>query len=84
MKVGIALFGITKDTTVKEILFQVIHTRGLEDDLENFNTSIKLTVLRKILLTTPDWLAFPQKYKIDRIMLTEVIFCRFLLDTAGF
>ena len=40
-------------------------------NIVEFDHSLKLTWLRKILTTEPDWIEFPKKYKILRLMFTD-------------
>ena len=40
-------------------------------NLTEFDHSLKITWLRKLLNANPDWKEFPNVYKIDRLVFTD-------------
>ena len=40
-------------------------------NMVEFDFSLKVTWLRKLVTTDTDWMEFPIKYKIDRMIFTE-------------
>ena len=40
-------------------------------DTKDFDASLELTYFRIILKSNPDWLQFAEKYRIDRLIVTD-------------
>ena len=40
-------------------------------DTEDFDASLELSYFRIILKSNPDWLEFAEKYRIDRLIVTD-------------
>ena len=66
------IWGKKRHEVKKETAYKDTKDGGLKMmNIVEFDHSLKLTWLRKILTTEPDWIEFPKKYKIDRLMFTD-------------
>ena len=52
-------------------------------DLLEFDMSLKITWARKIEKGNPEWLEFDQKYKIDRLILTDEMYHKSLAHSTS-
>ena len=67
----------------RETAYKDIGDGGLKMmNIVEFDYSLKLTWLRKILNTEPDWIEFPTKYKINRLMFTDSVIHKDILNNT--
>ena len=66
------IWGKKRHEVSKQTICKEIKDGGLKMlNTKDFDTSLKITWFRKILRSNPDWLEFAEKYKIDRLVLTD-------------
>ena len=52
-------------------------------NMKEFDNSLKITWIRKILTTNPDWEEFAILYKIDRLTLTDINYHNYIKKTRS-
>ena len=65
----------------KEILYRDLKDGGLNMiNIKEFDSTLKMTWIRRLIKEEPDWMEFAEYYKIDRLLYTEVNYHKTILN----
>ena len=67
----------------KEILYRDIKDGGLNMiNIKEFECTLKMTWIRRLIKEEPNWIEFAEHYKIDRLLYTKVYYHKTILNNC--